>query len=311
MKQTAKELEKTTLSVVGKSIPRVDAPEKATGKAPYTDDLRFDGMVYARQVLAGAAHAEVLGLEMQEAVALPGVLAVITEKDIPGENQVGAVLKDQPLLAGEKVRYEGDVVALVVAESPEIAREASRRVRPQLKLLKPVLAMAEARAEGAPRIHAEGNRVCHHKIRKGDVDAGFREADVVMEERFSVAHQEHVYLEPQGAIAVPRPDGSMTVYGSMQCPFYVQDAVAGVLGIGMNRVRIVQAVTGGGFGGKEDVPSGICSRAAVAAHRVKRPVKLILDRREDMVTTSKRHPEEIRVKLGAARDGRRPVRSST
>jgi xanthine dehydrogenase molybdopterin-binding subunit B len=139
-------------------------------------------------------------------------------------------------------------------------------------------------------------------IRKGDVGKGFAEADVVVEGEYRVGYQEHAYLEPQGMIAVPEENG-MAVYGTLQCPFYVQKAVAAVLGLPLSRVRVVQTATGGGFGGKEDVPSQVAAMAAVLAWKSGRPVKVVFDRAEDIATTSKRHPGIIRYKTGAKRDG--------
>jgi CO/xanthine dehydrogenase Mo-binding subunit len=156
---------------------------------------------------------------------------------------------------------------------------------------------------GAPLVHDGGNVFLHDKVRKGDIDAGFAEADVVVERTFRTYHQEHCYLEPLGALAVPEDSGSMTVYGTMQCPFYVQRAVARVLGLPLASVRVVQTVTGGGFGGKEDVPSEICACAALAAWKTGRPVKLVYSRKEDFLRSSKRHPMHVTFKLGATRDG--------
>lgn len=289
---------------VGTPVRRVDADDKVTGRARYLDDLVVPGMAHAALVLPGAAHASVRGVDDSSARAVPGFIATVAAADVPGENQVGCVDRDQPLLAGERVRYSGDAVAIVVAETPAAAREAARAVVLDLEELPAVFDAEEAMREGAPRVHDGDNAYLHYRVHRGDVDRGFDEADVVVERTFRTGYQEHSYLEPLGALAVPEEGGTITVYGTMQCPYYVQKAVAGVLGIPLARVRIVQTVTGGGFGGKEDVPSEICACAAVAAWRTGRPVKLVHTREEDFYRSSKRHPMVVRFKLGATRDGR-------
>jgi CO/xanthine dehydrogenase Mo-binding subunit len=309
-----------TPSAVGAAVRRVDADEKVTGRALYVDDLSFAHMLHAALVLPGIAHARLAAVDASAALAAPGVRAVLTADDIPGENQVGVVEDDQPLLPEEVIRYSGDAVAVVVAETVAAAREAARAVRVEAVELPAVVDAVEAMSPDAPLVHEErqgeleerrargredvsGNAFLHYRVRKGDVDRGFADADIVVERVFRTFHQEHAYLEPLGAIAAPGEGGSITVYGSMQCPYYVQKAVATVLGLPLAAVRVVQTVTGGGFGGKEDVPSEICACAALAAWRLGRPVKLVYSREEDFYRSSKRHPMRVTFKLGATRDG--------
>jgi CO/xanthine dehydrogenase Mo-binding subunit len=289
---------------VGQRVTRVDAADKVTGSALYVDDLCLPGMLHAAVVLPHIAHARLAGLDTGRALALPGVRAVVTAKDIPGVNQVGVVDADQPLLVEDTIRYTGDAVAVVIADTAALAREGAALVGLTCEELPAVFDALEAMEQGAPRVHEKGNVFLEYKVRKGDVDRGFEDADVVVERTFRTFHQEHCYLEPLGAIAVPDGSSSITVYGSMQCPFYVQKAVATALGLPLASVRIVQTVTGGGFGGKEDSPSEICACAAVAAWKVGRPVKLIYTREEDFYRSSKRHPMVVTYKLGATRDGR-------
>ncbi len=289
---------------VGAPVRRVDADDKITGRARYLDDIVLPGMAHAALVFPGLAHANVRGLDDSRARSVPGFVATLTAADVPGENQVGCVDRDQPLLAGERVRYSGDVVAITVADTPAAAREAARAVALDLEELEGVFDAERAMRPDAPRVHEGNNAYLHYRVHRGDVDRGFDDADVIVERTFRTNHQEHSYLEPLGALAVPEDGGTITVYGTMQCPYYVQKAVAGVLGIPLARVRIVQTVTGGGFGGKEDVPSEICACAAVAAWRTGRPVKLVHTREEDFYRSSKRHPMVVTCKLGATRDGR-------
>jgi len=289
---------------VGTAVTRVDAEDKATGRALYVDDLRFAGMLHAALVFPGCASGRLVGIDASAALDVPGVRAVLTADDVPGENQVGVVDSDQPLLPKDTIRYTGDAAAIVVADSPALAREGARAVRPQIEELPGVFDAVRAMEPDAPKVHEGGNVFLHYKVRKGDVDAGFAEADIIVERTFRTHHQEHAYLEPLGAIAVPGDDGSITIYGTMQSPYYVQKAVATVLGVPLSRVRVIQTVTGGGFGGKEDVPSEIAACAAVAARKIGRPVKLVYSREEDFYRSSKRHPMVVTYKLGATRDGR-------
>lgn len=289
---------------VGAPIRRVDARDKVTGRAVYVDDMRLPGMLHAALVLPRIAHAELLSVEPGDALSMPGVLRVLTAADVPGENQVGVIDADQPLLPHDRIRYTGDAVAIVVADTAANAREAALAVGVNTRELPAVFDAEEALDPSAPHVHEGGNLLLHYKVRRGDVQSGFEEADVVVERTFHTYHQEHAYLEPLGAVAVPEDGGTITVYGTLQCPFYVQKAVATVLGIPLAAVRVVQTVTGGGFGGKEDVPSEICACAAVAAWRTGRPVKLVYTREEDFYRSSKRHPMTVTFKLGATRDGR-------
>ena len=298
-----KEVAVEQLHEVGKPVPRVDAREKTDGKARYINDYKFDRMLYARVFRSTKAHAKIKRLDISKALALPGVVAVVTAKDIPGKNIVPVVFNDRPLYAEEKVRYIGEAIATVAAISPEIAEKALKLIEVEYEDLPAVYDPVEAMKSEAPKIHDKGNVFVTYKIRKGDVNKGFEEADVIIEKEFKTKHQEHAYLEPQGAIVVPNADGSITVYGSMQCPYYVQNAISMLLGIPRNKVRIVQAVTGGAFGGKEDVPSWVAGEAAIAAYVTQRPVKIIYNREEDLMTTSKRHPSVIRYKMGLKNDG--------
>jgi len=242
-------------------------------------------------------------VDASAARSMAGVRSVVTADDIPGENQVGVIDADQPLLPFDEIRYEGDAVAIVVAETVALAREAADAVSVDLTELPGVFDAVRAMEPDAPLVHESGNVFLHDKVRKGDVDAGFDAADIVVEREFRTYHQEHCYLEPLAALAIPEDNGSMTVYGTMQCPFYVQKAVARVLGLSLASVRVIQTVTGGGFGGKEDAPSEICACAALAAWKTGCAVKLVYSRQEDFLRSSKRHPMHVTFKLGVRRDG--------
>ncbi|MCK4409527.1 MAG: xanthine dehydrogenase family protein [Candidatus Eisenbacteria sp.] len=290
-------------AAVGAPVRRVDASDKVTGRAVYLDDMVVPGVLHAALVFPGCAHAVLRGVDASAARSMAGVRSVLTADDIPGENQVGVIDADQPLLPFDRIRYEGDAVAIVVAETAALAREAADTVSVDLTELPGVFDAVRAMEPDAPLVHENGNVFLHDKVRKGDIDAGFDAADIIVEREFRTYHQEHCYLEPLAALAVPADNGSMTVYGTMQCPFYVQKAVAGVLGLPLASVRVIQTVTGGGFGGKEDAPSEICACAALAAWKTGSAVKLVYSREEDFLRSSKRHPMHVRFKLGVRRDG--------
>ena len=300
--------ERTTL--IGAEIPRPDAADKVRGEARFVDDLTFPGMLHGAVVRSPHPHARVLRIDPSGALGDPDIVCVVTHEDVPGENVVHVIYDDQPSLASDTVRYVGEPVALVAATSRRAAKRAVEKVVVDYEELPAVTGPLEALEPDAPIIVADaaaaeggGNLFNAMVLRKGDVEQGFAKADVIVEAEYETGYQEHAYLEPQGAIAVPDELGSMAIYGSLQCPFYVQNAVAKVMGLPLSKVRVVQTATGGAFGGKEDVPSLICSLAALMARVARRPVKLVFDREEDVLTTSKRHPSCVRYRTGAKTDG--------
>jgi CO/xanthine dehydrogenase Mo-binding subunit len=295
-------------TLIGAAIARPDAVDKVRGEARYVDDLAFPGMLHAAVVRSPHPHARLVGIDSDEACSLPRVVAVLTAADVPGENVVHVVVDDQPVLAEGVVRYVGEPVALVVAETRAGARAAAAAVRVEYEVLPFVVDPLLALEPGAPQVAvpsaAEGGNLFNRMVlQKGEVDAAFAGAAAVVEGVYETGYQEHAYLETQGAVAVPEELGAMAVYASMQCPFYVQGAVAKVLGLPLAKVRVVQATTGGAFGGKEDVPSLIGSLAAIGAWATRRPVKLVLTREEDIVSTSKRHPSRVAYRTAAGTDG--------
>jgi CO/xanthine dehydrogenase Mo-binding subunit len=244
-------------------------------------------MLHGRTIRTTVARGEVTALHLD--FDRTG-FTVVDHRDVPGRNFVALIQDDQPFLVEREVRHAEEAVLLLAHEDREALRAAPVRVeyREDTPVLDPELAE-----------HAFKEIV----IEKGDVARGLAEADVVVEGEYRTGRQEHVYVEPQGVIAVPG-EGGMTVYGSLQCPYYVHRAVAGLLGCPPDRVRIVQTETGGAFGGKEDYPSIIAGHAALLALKSGRPVKLVYDRLEDMAATTKRHPSVVRHRAGVTRDGR-------
>src|ERR1700690_1328112 len=291
-------------SVVGHTQIRHDAIEKVTGDAIYTDDLEFDGMLYAKVRRALVPHAILKKLDISRAKTLKGVLAVLTADDIPGEHNHGLVIFDWPVMVGvgERVRYVGDAIAIVAAETQEIADQAAGLIEAEFDLLPVISDPVQARREDVPQIHANGNLLKHIKVRKGDIEKGFAESDVVLEHTFHTPITEHAFIEPECSIAVPTPDHRMEIYVGSQIPYQDRTQVARAMGWPEERVRIIGQLMGGGFGGKEDIAGQI--HAAMLANVTNRPVKLLFDRHESLLVHPKRHATQIRVKMGAMKNGR-------
>ncbi len=281
----------------------MDAKAKVLGKGIFVADLFFPRMLYARVIRSSKPHAKIRQIHLDAARKIPGVHAILTAEDIPGRNEIHVVFNDQLFLAPGRVRYVGEPIAVLAAETSEIAEKAVARVEIEYEELPALFDPLEARGHSEIHLFGTDNIYKHLKVRRGNVEEGFARSDVVIENKYRTPYQEHAYLEPQGMVAVPKPNGMMKVYGSMQCPFYVQEGVATVLGLPLSKVRVIQTATGGAFGGKEDVPTLVGVQAAILAQKTGRPVKLIYSRDEDIISMSKRHPGIIRYKSGAKKDG--------
>ena len=291
-------------SRIGRSLPAGDSSAKAKGLTRFLEDITLPGMLHAKMVFPGRPHALVKRVSLARALSVSGVAAIATAESVPGRNRVGVVMDDQPLFAGERVRYEADCVAIVAADCLEVAESAASLVDIDYEDLPPVLTIDQARSGSAPHIHDEGNLAVEHTVATGDVAKGESESAWVVEEVLWSPVQEHAYMETLGALAIPSADGSMEMHVPSQCPFYVRDAVARCLGILQSQVRVLQLPIGGGFGGKEDVPSELSARVAVLAAITGRPVKIVLTREEDVAYSSKRHPMQLSYRMGCGRDGR-------
>ncbi len=294
-------LEKGPLRAVGLSLPRPDALEKVTGKAIYAADLYFDDMLYAKVLRSRYPHARLVKIDIGKAKALPGLAAVLTAEDIPGEKNHGLARLDWPVLAYDKVRYLGDAIAIVAAETEEIAEEALELIEVEYEPLPVVGSPEEALEPGAPPIHEEGNILEHIKVRKGDVEEGFSQAEIVVEGEFWTPSSDHCFLEPEAGVAAIDGDG-ITVYVGSQIPFADRRQIAASLAIPEEKVRVIQTRVGGAFGGKEDISVQI--HAALLAQATGRPVKLVWSRRESMTAHPKRHQTSIWMKTGATREGK-------
>lgn len=272
---------------VGVSVPRSDGWGKVTGRARYVDDLVFPGMLFGRTVRSRVAAGRVAAVRVENP---PPGLVVVDHRDIPGRNVVALIDDDQPSLVVAEVGHAEEAVLLLAHADRELLWSVDVAIdyTPATPLFNP---------------RQSRHAFKHIRIDKGDLAAGFRAADLVVEGQYATGHQEQLYIEPNGVVAVPG-DGGLTVYGSLQCPHYVHRALVVLLGWAAERVRVVQVETGGGFGGKEDYPSVIAGHAALLALKAGRPVKLVYDRSEDMAATTKRHPSIVRHRTGVTKDGR-------
>ena len=272
---------------------RREGPAKLTGAAKYADDLVFPGAWYGGTIRSTQARAKLLAIELDPDLDWSKVV-VVTAADIPGENLVSAIKEDQPVLVpvGGEIRHHAEPVALIAAPDRETIRRLRAGVRLVTEALPPVFD-----PELSDHVFAQ------YEVASGDLEAGFAGAAHVIEGEYRVGHQEQLYIENNAMIAVPGEDGGMAVHGSLQCPYYVHKAMKKTLGLSSDQARVVQAETGGGFGGKEEYPSIIALHAALLARKAGRPVRMIYDRHEDLAATTKRHPAVIRHRTGVAADG--------
>ncbi len=290
--------------VIGKDARRVDALDKVLGRAKYTSDYLIDQMLHVKVVRSTQPHARIKRIDMDRARNVQGVVKIITAHDIPGENQIGYAVPDQPLLVEEKVHYVGDPIALVIAEDEYSAGECVREVKVDYDPLPAITTPAEALNPKASAIHPKGNVAATARIIKGDIVRGMEEADIVVEHVYETQLQDHAYLETEAALAIPEAYSKVTIVGSMQTPFLVRDLTAQVLGYRQSQVRVIQAVTGGGFGGKDDMGPIVCAKAALAAVLTQKPAMLVFTREESFIVHNKRFPFLIKYKSGVMSNGK-------
>jgi selenium-dependent xanthine dehydrogenase len=288
--------------VVGESVLRKDAWAKVTGRLKYADDLQAPDALHARALRSAHPHADVLGVETAEAERVPGVVAVLTARDVPGKNRFGLINSDQPVLADDRVRYVGDAIACVYAETLAAAEEALGKIQVQYRQLEVVSTPQRALEPDAPRIHPDGNICAEHHVRKGDVEAAFARADVIVENDYYTPFVEHAYLEPEACLAKPDGQEGVIVYVGSQGPYVDRKQIVAALGLPEERVRVVHTPMGGGFGGKEDITVQIL--AALGVLHTGRAVKMVLPRPESMRVSTKRHAMWMHYKTAASSNGR-------
>ncbi|MCU0514399.1 MAG: molybdopterin-dependent oxidoreductase [Anaerolineae bacterium] len=304
-------MDKTKTVVIGQSIRRIDAPGKVTGATPYPGDIDLDGQLWMKICFSQRAHARVLKVDASAALALPGVVAVFTSHDVP-VNEYGLVMKDQPVICGpggtiagsDIVRCYMDYVAVVVAETEALAAQAAALVQVDYADLPPVFDAEAAMQPEAPLIHhnTPGNLLSHYRIRKGDMDEGWARAAVIVEDVYETTWQEHAYLQPEAGLSYIDEEGRVTVVVAGQWTHEDQEQIYHALNLPPEQVRVIYPAIGGAFGGREDMSVQIV--LALAAWKLRRPVKIIWSRTESILYHHKRHPIKIRTRWGAAADGK-------
>lgn len=291
-------------SAVGARLRRVDAREKVLGTGQYVDDLQAEGMLYAAVLRAKHPRALVKVIDVTAAQAHPEVEAVLTAGDIPGNRYWGMIFKDWPALVatGESSRYVGDALALVAARTKAAAREALALIRVEYEELKPVTTTAEALQEEAPSIHPGGNILSTTMVNRGDAREALAGSKYVVTQRYTTPPTEHAFMEPESALAIPTSEGGITVYVSCQSVYEDRHGIAAILGLPLEKVRVISKLVGGAFGGKEDL--SVQHHAALLARHTGKPVKLTLSRRESMLVHPKRHAMEIELTTGCDEQGK-------
>lgn len=285
---------------VGRDLARIDALSKVTGKAAFSYDQRMEGMLFCCVLRSTRPHALIRAIDAGQALARPGVVRVFTAADIPGMNTFGALRKDQPFLAEGKVRYVGEPVALLVAETEETARRAVKSIRVDYEDLGPVTDPFSAAASSS-MVHDSGNLLLYKKVRKGDVEKAFSASDVIVEHTYRTNWVDHVFLETESGLSYMDEAGRVVIVSSTQNVHYKRTEASRLLAIPEDRIRVIQATTGGGFGGKLDVT--VEGFLALAAYHLRRPVMIRYTREESFLSNTKRHPFHIECKTGARKDG--------
>jgi len=294
--------------IIGQSVTRSDVLDKVTGKMLFPGDLYMEGMLYAKVLWSGRPHARILSVDVTEAEKVPGVVAILTADDVPC-NEYGLIFKDQPALNKDKVRSVMDNLAIVVAEDERTARRARDLIKVEYEDLPVLTDPRQAVKEGAVLVHEdrEDNILVYHKIRKGDMEKGFAEADVIVEGEYFTPHAEHAYLQPEAGLGYIDDEGRIVVHTAGQWAHDDRHQIAHILQLPEDQVHVIYTPAGGAFGGREDM--SVQHLLALAAWHldklgVRRPVKMVWDRKESFRGHHKRHPFYIKYKTGATKDGR-------
>src|SRR5687767_9866147 len=287
---------------IGKSVPRKEGRQKVTGAALYIDDLTFPGMLHGATVRSSISRGRIKKISFEGDIPWDE-FTIVTAKDIPGENYVALILNDQPYLAAEFINHAEEPVILLAHPDKYLLEEARRNVRIETEELPSVLSLEESLDQNEI-IRGNDNVFKSFLVDKGNVDDVWAKADHIVEGEYYTGAQEQLYIENNGVIAIANPADGVTVWGSMQCPYYVHKALIKLFAQSEDKIRVIQTETGGGFGGKEEYPSLIAGHAALLSLKSGKPVKMIYDRAEDMVATTKRHPSRTRHKTAVSKDGK-------
>jgi len=287
---------------IGKKVTQVLSKEKVTGKIKYPSDQYSENLIWGKVLRSKYPHALIKKIDISKALKLNGVVAVLTYKDIPGLNGFGIAIQDQPVLCYDKVRYIGDAVALVACETKELLDKAIDLIEVDYEPLPVVEDPLKALEKDSPKVHENGNIHLHTKIDKGDIEKGFKEADLIIENEYRTGRQEHAYLETESGFAFYDEDEDLlTIFCGGQYPFRDQIQIARVLAIDPRKIRVIDEPMGGGFGGKDEITTQI--HLALLAYHTKRPVKMEIERDESIVFSWKKHPMILRYKTGVKKDG--------
>ena len=287
---------------IGRSVPRREGRAKVTGAARYVDDVTLPGMIFGATVRSAVPRGILKGIRFDPAVPWEE-FTVVTAADIPGSNRVALIVDDQPYLASRRINHPEEPVALIAHRDRQMVELGRRHVTLEVDPLPGVFDLDAALA-AREVVWGTDNVFKSYLVSRGDVDAACAGAATVVEGEYETGAQEQLYIEPNGMLAVADAESGITVWGSMQCPYYIHKALAGLFALSPEKVRVVQMETGGGFGGKEEYPSVIAGHAALLAWKSGRPVKLLYDRAEDMTATTKRHPSRTRHRTALDGDGR-------
>jgi xanthine dehydrogenase D subunit len=287
---------------IGESVDRPDGTLKVKGEFAFSSDLWADGMLWGTTVRSPHPYARIRSIDFAEALALRGVHAIQMHEDVPGRKTYGLELPDQPVLAMDVVRYQGEPVAIVAADHPETARRAAGLIRVDYEPLAPLVDMDLAVEAEEPRLHEGGNVLRHIHVRHGDVEAARAEAELVVEGEYEIGMQDQAFLGPESGLAIPSEDGGVDLYVATQWLHVDLAQVAASLGLPQEQVRITNAGVGGAFGGREDLSMQI--HGCMLALHTGRPVKMVYSREESFFGHVHRHPARLRYEHGATRDGR-------
>ena len=287
---------------IGTSIPRREGRAKVTGQAQYVDDLVLPGMLFGTTVRSAAPRGLIKRIEFAPDIPW-SEFVVVTAADVPGVNRVALIVDDQPCLASDRINHPEEPVVLLAHADRQRLEDARRHVLIDIDPEPAVFTMDDA-LERRAIVWGSDNIFKNYLVTRGDVDAAMTFADVIVEGEYETGAQEQLYIEPNGMVATASAAEGVTVWGSMQCPYYIHKALMALFALPADKVRVVQMETGGGFGGKEEYPSIIACHAALLAWKSGRPVKLVYDRAEDMVATTKRHPSRTRHRTAVTSDGR-------
>ncbi|HAG11861.1 MAG TPA: aldehyde oxidase [Desulfotomaculum sp.] len=277
---------------IGKPVKRFDFDAKVEGRAQYCSDIHFENMLYAKTLRSELSRAKITSIKIPE---MPEGYFIVDHRDIPGENIIPSVYNDQPFFAGDEVKFIGEPILLVVGPDRQKVQDILKSIKVKYEPEKPVLSIEEAMELREGFIFGDKPFFVEYEYSKGNFEKAVSSSKFFVEDEFRTGYQEHAYLETQSMIGVYEKN-CITVYGSMQCPYYIKDALKQALGWTEDRIRVVQLPTGGGFGGKEDYPSIPGVHAGLTAIKTGKPVQLVFDRQEDFIASPKRHPSIIKIR---------------